>query len=329
MSFDSYDEFVYQGDTSLTVGEGYKIKMTDIDTLIVKGFEINPEDEPISLDADWSFVGYLRQTTDSISFAMDNILSNVTIVKNDLGIVYWPGYVYQFHLLDPGKGYEINMAYADTLIYPSNSIQNKSILHDQIIEVPQKLVCNIRTQYNLCLGIQKDGIDPPLEYGDEIGAFAPNGQLVGSCVYTGNNMAFVIWGLDKNTGLKNNETFEIKVWKKRENLICDTKNVVYIEGDNIYYSNKVSVIGSLEFEELLSGNEVLVYPNPANNILLVQSGVNIDVSIQDISGRSVYIGKASNSYAINTMSFGNGPYIIIYSNKEQKILGRQIIIVNH
>ncbi len=58
---------------------------------------------------------------------MDNIMSNVIIVKNDDGIVYWPGYVYQFHLLEPGKGYEINMSNADTLIYPANNISAKSL----------------------------------------------------------------------------------------------------------------------------------------------------------------------------------------------------------
>ncbi len=106
---------------SMMIGKGYQIKMVTADTLSVSGNAAIPEVSPISLDQGWDIIGYLRQSEASVVTMMSPIVSQVSIVKNGAGSVYWP----QFSLnmignMIPGEGYQIKMLSSSTLIYPAN-----------------------------------------------------------------------------------------------------------------------------------------------------------------------------------------------------------------
>lgn len=94
-------------------------------------------------------------------------------------------------------------------------------------------------------------------------------------------------------------------------------------------TNKVSVIDKLEVDEVLPDVIVLMYPNPASDNLIIESGSSIEVALYDVVGRCYYQGSASNIHIINTLELGNAPYIVTYSDNRNKISGQRIIIVNH
>ena len=52
---------------------------------------------------------------------LTTISSNITMVKNSNGLVYWPIYgINNLGNMNPGEGYQIKMLAADTLLYPAN-----------------------------------------------------------------------------------------------------------------------------------------------------------------------------------------------------------------
>jgi uncharacterized protein (TIGR02145 family) len=106
---------------NITNGSGYEIKMQQADTLHIKGQAIYPEISPIVLQTGWNMIAYLRTDDLAIETALQDIETNVLIVKNYLGQVYWPLYgVNLINEMKVGEGYKVNMNLADTLKYPSS-----------------------------------------------------------------------------------------------------------------------------------------------------------------------------------------------------------------
>ncbi|MBT3210208.1 MAG: hypothetical protein HN347_17840, partial [Bacteroidetes bacterium] len=88
--------------------------------LSLKSYDV-PEWSPIALQQDWNIIGYLRQNSGTIDSMLTTISSNVYIVKNGNGQLYWPIYgINNIGNMNPGEGYQIKMLAADTLLYPAN-----------------------------------------------------------------------------------------------------------------------------------------------------------------------------------------------------------------
>ena len=105
----------------LQIGEGYIIKMYNFNILEVNGIAVVPETTPLNLQSGWNINGYLRQNPGDIGTMLANISSNVYVVKNGNGLVYWPLYgINNIGNMNPGEGYQIKMTAADTLLYPAN-----------------------------------------------------------------------------------------------------------------------------------------------------------------------------------------------------------------
>ncbi|MBT4969607.1 MAG: PKD domain-containing protein, partial [Bacteroidetes bacterium] len=103
---------------TLALGQGYQVKMSSGDTLSVTGIICQPQNSPITLQAGWSIIGYLRQIPADISQMFSDITQNTEIVKDELGNVYWPQYsVNNIGNMLPGKGYQVKMNVGDVLNY--------------------------------------------------------------------------------------------------------------------------------------------------------------------------------------------------------------------
>ncbi len=103
-------------------GQGYLIKMLDVDTLIIQGNIIQPDTIDVVLPANWSILGYLRFTSAPIVDMLLPINNNLVLIKDWNGQAYWPDYgVDQIGDMLPGYGYPINMITQDTLVYQPNS----------------------------------------------------------------------------------------------------------------------------------------------------------------------------------------------------------------
>ena len=112
------------------------------------------------------------------------------------------------------------------------------------------------TYYNICFKYRtckydnwysKNILDKIAIYGDEIGVFDSNGLLVGSNVFTENNMAVTVWGNDFSNnykdGMEEGETLSFKIWNK----VSQIENKLFVksweEGNGIYNSNDISIVG--------------------------------------------------------------------------------------
>ena len=104
-----------------TIGEGYQYLMTQNDTLIVTGVPVIPQNSTIEIPAGWSIIAYLRTVPAFIETMMMNIVTDVSIVKDEDGFVYWPEYnLNMIGDMLPGKGYQIKMYNTASLSYPAN-----------------------------------------------------------------------------------------------------------------------------------------------------------------------------------------------------------------
>ncbi|MCX6258752.1 MAG: hypothetical protein NTW49_12775 [Bacteroidia bacterium] len=106
---------------NMQTGKGYQLKMLSAQTLTVTGIAVIPETSPVNIPSGWSILGYLRNSPALVITLMSPIVSNIIIVKNGEGHVYWPQFgVDNIVNMIPGQGYQIKVTSACTLTYPPN-----------------------------------------------------------------------------------------------------------------------------------------------------------------------------------------------------------------
>jgi uncharacterized protein (TIGR02145 family) len=278
---------------NLIIGQGYQIKMTSNQNLTVSGTIVVPENLPINIATGWNIIGYLRTSSASIQSVFSNIVSNIIIVKNGGGQVYWPPYsVDQIIEMNPGEGYQVKSNSGCMLLYPANSLS--SCKSEIIIQQPEHFGRPVNTGNNMTLGLT--GYSLEINAG-EIGVFGKDGLLVGSGILDKEFTAVTIWGDDEMTpekdGLQDNEMFIIKFW----NPVTDAEQFViadyWIEGDGIYKTDGLSVAGI--FNENNTGSEsVNLYqnvPNPFSRNTSISFDIpekmKIELTVFNIKGEKV------------------------------------------
>ncbi|MBT4970281.1 MAG: PKD domain-containing protein, partial [Bacteroidetes bacterium] len=228
----------------MAIGEGYQVKMNSTQTLTVEGAAVVPEITPINIPFGWSIFGYLRQSPASIETLLNPIVNNITIVKNAIGLVYWPLYgINSIGNLIPGQGYQIKTDLAIVLTYPANSISLKSEI---LIPSPSKYTNVSNTGNNMTLGIPQQAWDLVPAINSEIGIFNNQGELLGSTVYSGENISIAIWGDDFTTdeieGIENGESYSIILWDQVSKKEYKLEVLSWLEGDENFVNNGISVV---------------------------------------------------------------------------------------
>ena len=115
------------------------------------------------------------------------------------------------------------------------------------------------------------------QIGDELAVFDQSGLLVGSQIFEGDNMAITIWGNDDQTtekdGMYNAESFHLKLWSNSLNKEFDLYIESFVEGDQIYISNGISIVNNITTLCPIIKSNKLIYNldilgrviNPINN----------------------------------------------------------------
>ena len=75
----------------INIGEGYQIKVNNVDNLTFSG-ELIPHDFNMQLNEGWSIISYLHQEPFNTVDMMSSIVENIDIIKNGVGAVYWPDF---------------------------------------------------------------------------------------------------------------------------------------------------------------------------------------------------------------------------------------------
>ncbi len=103
------------------VEEGYQLYVDEPIILPLTGPQALPAATPISLPAGWNLVSYLPTDPLTPSQALNSISSELYLLKNGDGQVYWPDFsVDQIGNMQPGQGYYMYLNSAGTLTYPAN-----------------------------------------------------------------------------------------------------------------------------------------------------------------------------------------------------------------
>jgi|GEM_PF-1013229 uncharacterized protein (TIGR02145 family) len=323
----------------ITICEAYQIKMNNADTLMIEGLSVLPENTNCSIDSGWSYIPYLRKTSASIIDMLSTIVSDIVMVKNYLGDVYWPLYnINMIGNMDPGEGYQIKMNNSATLSYPANT----SNFSKSNIQTPQTnhFKGTPNTGSNMTLGIPKTAWENEPPYGSEIGIFSENGKLVGCSVFEEENLAISIWGNDELTveidGMIENEMFIAKIWNNGIEEVIEVKN--WFEGNEFYKTNKISIVEKLSIVNSQLSTVMLFQniPNPFKEETSIKYYMpfetEIELSVYNILGEKLKVLESTTKPAGNhtstfkTKNLPSGTYLYKLEANKEILIKRMCIL---
>ncbi|MFO7890010.1 MAG: hypothetical protein R6V04_06690 [bacterium] len=96
--------------------EGYKVYTSAQEEFSITGEQVSVT-TPIILDAGWNFISYLMDREVTVEGALDYMLPDLVIIKNDDGEFFIPNSVNTLGTMRPGEGYYLYMNAPDTLKY--------------------------------------------------------------------------------------------------------------------------------------------------------------------------------------------------------------------
>ena len=323
-------------------GEGFKIHMNELThDLRIIGAKV-PYNYPILLEDQESLFGYLRYTDEMIETMIANVATDVMYVKDDVGFIYFPGWVNQIGEMKPGEGYYCklvsNPSNPVTLIYPNTVTKTYNLpMEKPEISYYQDY---FKTYNTMGLGIPIDSWDYIPDHGDEIGVFDSQGNLCGAAVFESKNIIFLVHGDDKSSnikeGLNENEKFAIKVYNSFSGIEREFKVPEWIEGSEKYENDGISIAGKMQ--EIVPESVVFypISPNPCkdnfkiNFYLLKKESIKVNLfdmfgsKIDNIISKELTKGYHSYNYQLGSLS--PGTYLIKLSSKSYNTTKKIVIL---
>ena len=295
----------------MTVGKGYQINVTEPVVLTVEGDQVEPDTTGIVLHSGFNMMAYLRDNPAPVDQVMNSIVPGMVIMKDEHGMVFWP--YFNLNLIGnmvPGEGYQVKLNTQLTFYYPSNSTTFSPMKN--AIKKPEHYACSMNTGNNMTLGLPLSCWEQKPQEGDEVGVFDNEGNLLGAGVFDQANMAIAVWGKDEvdesSTGLKQNENFHLKYWKKSEGKEFDMHIQNWEQGSNAYTENGIAIAGKAEIESSDKEFSFKCYPNPVSDILeidftLPEAGM-VKIELYTTRGELIKELESSRySQGCNTFSF--------------------------
>ncbi len=248
----------------MAIGEGYQVSMLNSDSVEIIGDQVMPDTTGIVIPVGWSLLGYLRTNPMEVALAVNSIASNIIMMKDGDGYVYWPAFGFNnIGNMQPGKGYQILLSTTSVLFYDANGISPTS---KSVKVKPVHYTDIINTGKNMILVIPKDAWDNTPKMGDEIAVYSSENILVGASVFENSNTFITIWGNDTYSDIKDGlvdlEKFRLKLWSKNTGNISDISIFKMIEGYDFYISDTYSIVGTVKTSENNKAKLYQNYPNP-------------------------------------------------------------------
>jgi hypothetical protein len=263
-------------------GEGYQVKMEAAETLTLEGGLV-PADTELSFDNGWNMIGYLPLDPMDATVAMDPVVDNMIIMKDENGLVFWP----QFGLnnignMEPGEGYQLKMDNAQTFSYESNDMARFGYANP-VRTIHFDKAGN--TGSNMIIGLPLYAWSQIPAIGDEIAAYDEAGNLVGSAVFEGGHIAMTVWGDDSTTdskeGVVEGETITFKLWHSDMD-VEESFEVRWDEGSDMYVTDGISVAGNIALTGSDSMASYELYqniPNPFTGKTSIKFFVPVDAEV--------------------------------------------------
>jgi hypothetical protein len=321
-----FPAFGLDGITTLTTGRGYQIYDDSIDTIRVTGSQVNLDSTSIALpDSIWSIIAYLPQATMNIDTALAGIASQIILVKDNAGGMFFPGFgLNTIDTMCVGQGYQIVTSAPATLTYPVAGSAAKQRAATGGGKPLRSLPAPRHYAKHRITGGNASFVAQNIEFAgnaaadkSEVGAFDTKGNLVGAGTVIDGFTAFAVWGDDHMATVKDgcelSERITFRLWTGQ------AEYPLQVTGGNApaYAANKIIVATLAVPAQAVQSSFDLprASPNPFRGGVRIAFDVpalrgtadqDVDIGIYDMKGclvRKIAGGRyAAGSYTV----FWNG-----------------------
>ncbi|MBM3328861.1 MAG: T9SS type A sorting domain-containing protein [Calditrichaeota bacterium] len=297
------------------VRQGYMVKLSDPDTLLVISDPV-PPDHPIPLRQGWNFVAYFPEQQVAAPTAFSNLGENIIFAKDERGNFYNRAQNFSnMGNLRRGKGYQVKMAVADTLVW--NFGQGLMAIDDRF---PESMEVSAPVQHfpeiaptgsNMSLLLNVECRVQDVDW--EAGVFTEAGLAVGSAVHRHSDdcaensaLGLAVWGDDPTTeaidGARDGEQLTIRIYDGQMERVV---RPIWQEGNGCY-SSEACLTGTLEVGREAGFNPtemtlISAWPNPFNARTRIAYRLDratpYRLALHDPSGRELQLIEAGTSPA--------------------------------
>lgn len=289
---------------------GYQVYMNDEAVLDITGTSVVPSETAIELSGGWNMTAYFSNTALDPAVALESILNELLIAKDNDGGVYWPEYnTNTLGDMTPGKGYQLYLNNSSTLIYPDpeyitgDEKESPNGPMDELTHTPNRFVVPFKpTGNNATMLIQSSSFQD----GDEVGVFTKEGKLAGSGVARSGNVLLTVWGQDNiaSNGAGTDERLFLQAYSARTKLeqtlqiktITDAVNGVKRKDELRYAENSIYIIVAEGYQDddlpatfTLTQN----YPNPFNPSTQIRFSIpgesHVRLAVYSLIGQEVAV----------------------------------------
>lgn len=296
-------QYNYNGIGDLIPGQGYQAKLNNAHDLFIEGDYLIPEENPINLENGWNMIAYLRIEPADVVAVFENV-EDLVIVKDNSGMAYLPEYGFNgIGNMVAGQAYQVKVLSDQVLQYLSNSETYRLGEFGVVNQILEYFKQPLNTGNNMSMVIPNTAWSLQPNWGDEIGIYDRDKNLVGAFTYQGETLVIPVYGDDEMTkmkeGLSSGEELELVLWSKKMDQEF-TILVIWSADGGVYEKDGIQVVHSITsssfYEQIHS---VDLYPNPASNLVelsfVVEQAQNIQIDIYNVLGEEV-ISKISKKY---------------------------------
>lgn len=313
--------FGYNGIGNMVIDEGYQVMMFNANTLSVIGTKVAPESTDVTIPAGWSIMAYLRDSEGDAALMVSSVVSNISIIKDGNGDVYWPGFLYNgIGNMKPGEGYQISAYSAFTFNYPANgpSAQNKASQSDGLIFDVEN------TGQNMTLAVPLTAISNLPSGLNYIMVFNQNNKLCGASEMKNDPCVITLWGnneLSSSEALSSKESYQLFVFNDKLQQFFKLTDVRFEKGDGKYSPDDIEILSKAKILYPDEFNSTIrCFPNPANDYTeldysAVQEG-DVQIRLLNLEGKvikEIYDGlvkQGKNTFYLPLTTISQGFYMI-------------------
>ncbi len=321
--------------------QGYQIKMNSPQIMEMTGLVIMPEQTPISLNAGWNMISYLRNTPAAADAVFEDISDMVVIVKNSMGSAYLPDWGFNgIGDMNSGQGYQVKMTADRDLQYLSNQIQYRGHALETIDNQTREIHFELNTGSNMHLIIPKQAwpVSPSLD--DEVYIYDAEGLLVGASRITLPTTIVTLWGDDQTTddkdGLYAAEEWRMSFYSHEYN-VEQGLSISQVSSESNFKQDGLVLIELMTLSDEKKNTALYnSVPNPAQGETVITFYVNesqdMYLSLYNILGEEIQVLSSGfknagyHSVPINVQPLEPGTYVYKLQSEHEKIAKRLQVI---